>query len=127
LNSTDRKKENYMFNITDFRRVHLNDTHQVSAGTCDKDTVLIALKERLSPGRWEGCGQRVAFAAASAKSKRRYADHMRQLMIVAGAAVPMVAAITGGNARAAAMPNAGVATVASEAALLPKTQAGRFY
>ncbi|MGB6493111.1 MAG: hypothetical protein WBF00_05785, partial [Methylocella sp.] len=47
---------------------------------------------------------------------------MRRLMIVAAAAVSMVAVMTGGNARAAAMPDAGVATAASGAIPLQKVQ-----
>ena len=47
---------------------------------------------------------------------------MRRLMIVAAAAASVVAAMTGGNSRAAAMPNAPVTTVASEAVSLQKAQ-----
>jgi hypothetical protein len=47
---------------------------------------------------------------------------MRRLMIVAAAATSVVAAMTGGNTRAAAVPNAAVATVASEAVPLQKAQ-----
>jgi hypothetical protein len=43
-------------------------------------------------------------------------------MIVAAATASVVAAMTGGNTRAAAMPNAAVATVSSEAIPLQKAQ-----
>ena len=47
---------------------------------------------------------------------------MRQLMMIAAAAVFMTAPMTAGNARAAAMPNAAAATPASEAVPLQKAQ-----
>jgi hypothetical protein len=47
---------------------------------------------------------------------------MGRLMIVAAATASVVVAMTGGNTRAAAMPNAAVATVASEAVPLQKAQ-----
>jgi hypothetical protein len=47
---------------------------------------------------------------------------MRRLMIVVAAAASVEAAMTAGNTRAAAIPNAAVATVASEAVPLQKAQ-----